>query len=128
MKIVRLQSIIIYLFLDSSGAMLLLNGETLANNSNIHYENITTGAQALFCVTTDTHCCESSNGGTGFHYPNGTVVGETPDASGLYLTRGKQIMRLNNVGGIGLEEGQYCCTVSHAADDNLCVNITTMTL
>jgi hypothetical protein len=105
-----------------SGPLLLLNGEVLDANSTIKEEQIMEGVHALLCVTTNTHCCNgSSNSSAQFLSPTDTPVTETP-GSDLYVTKGKQMIRLNRSESGSALEGMYCCSIDDR--DTICVDVT----
>lgn len=110
----------------SSGALLLLNGDVIANNTDIASTELGKDAQALLCVTNNEDCCAAADYSimAMFLHPNGTSVGES-QSENLYVTKGHQIIRLNHHGNVEVEDGQYCCSVPNSQDnvETHCVNI-----
>lgn len=114
------------MFIIGSAPLLLLNGEVLSAESHLVFANISEGAQALLCVTSNENCCDSSKDGdpiAQFLAPNNTSVTEIP-GSGLFVSKGKQAIRLNRRGSIE-KEGRYCCSIHHTdgGEQMNCVNI-----
>ena len=114
---------------SGSDPLLLLNGEVVSPNSTITFAQIKEGQQGLLCVTTNEGCCNASSNSTAqFLSPSNVPVTETP-GSGLYVSKGKQVVRLNRRHGPAwTEEGTYCCSV-HGRDGSAgatkCVEIVT---
>ena len=105
----------------------MLDGDIVEKDSNITFGSIQVKGHALLCVIPNKGCCEDTEGTitAEFLYPNGTHV--SLDAHGVYITRGKQIIRLNHVPGLANlspPTGLYCCSVSTSdGTKKSCVNL-----
>ena len=115
-----------------SNPLLVLNGNVIESGSNLTFGLIKEKEHSLLCVTPNKQCCSNKEtGGTvtaGFLYPNGTDVAVVDScAEGVYVTRGKQVVRLNHVDepDESLPEGSYCCSLpaSDGSTKKSCVNL-----
>lgn len=104
----------------------MLSGEVLSAESNITFREIGMEAQALLCVSANGSCCHDDTTAQ-FLAPNGSPVRETHCSDdGMYVSKGKQTVRLNkHVGEAPPEEGSYCCSIggSDGTTETSCVNI-----
>ena len=97
-------------FPGASDVWFSLNGTTYQNNSIVTLEDI--GEQnddALLCKTNLTTCCQSSNTGGNWFFPNGTRVAGTKDQQDFHRTRGQMVLHLIRNPRIGGEVGIYHC-------------------
>ena len=109
----------------------MLDGDIVAKGSNLSFGSIKVKGHALLCVISNKLCCEDTEGSVTaeFLYPNGTrVSADEVWAHGVYLTRGKQIIRLNHASGLAGASppaGSYCCSVStgEGTPKRSCVNL-----
>ena len=89
------------------GAVLIFRGDVLSNNTNITVEYLGNNETALLCIVPEL----SSEVEAKFLWPNGTSI-ENSASNQLYITRGKQIIRLNSMTPSAVQSGNYCCIVS----------------
>lgn len=105
---------------------LSLNGNDIANSSNVLITDIGEGENALLCWTDLPSCCDTSRTGEWF-FPSGTVVPIKMNSVDFYRNRGPGVVRLNrkNVNGTEPPTGLYCCQVPDATMRNrtVCANI-----
>ena len=84
-------------------------------------------------MTTNERCCNGSNNTTAqFLFPGKEPVTEVTSNGGLYVTKGRQIVRLNRQASDTEEgsntdaiEGTYCCSIgdSDGSKETNCVDI-----
>ena len=113
-----------------AGPLLMLDGEIIEEDSNITFGSIQVKGQALLCVIPNKHCCDTEGTVTAeFLYPNGTYLSAYEGCTdGMYITRGKHIVRLNHASGLAEvfpPAGSYCCSVStgDGTEKRTCVNL-----
>ena len=107
---------------------LSLNGQPIANNSNVVLQNIGEGdAGALLCTTDRIACCADRPNRTGeWFYPDGMMVPTDGVGDPYYRNRGDMLIRLNRRSKQGLLEtytGVYCCEIpdQNNVEQTLCV-------
>ena len=93
-----------------------LNGQPIANNSNVLLRSIGEGdAGALLCRTDNTFCCSLPYHRFGeWFYPGGRMVPILGVGEPYYRNRGTSLIRLNRRPSEGLSEmytGIYCCRI-----------------
>ena len=98
---------------------LSLNGQSIANNSNVVLRNIGEGTAALLCTTDSPDCCTGTGRAGEWFYPDGRMVPRmipalpaTPEP--YYRNRDTSLIRLNRRSNLGLSvnyTGVYCCKI-----------------
>ena len=106
----------------TAGVGLLLNGVLYGNNSIVTLDEIGEDSASLFCLTSKSDCCRSSDTPEGvgdvgdWFYPNGIMVG-TSTFGNIYRNRGPSVVRLqrrNNAQTTGV----FRCEVPDASGTN----------
>ena len=101
----------------------MLNGQFIANNSDVLITDIGEHSHALICMTDNVTCCRNRRGE--WLSPDGSFVGTNRSGSDLYRNRGPQrvfLQRRNDAMG---PLGSYCCDVDTVANPDaiICINI-----
>ena len=107
----------------ATGIGLILNNVQYPNNSVVNITDIGTGSAALFCTTTSTGCCLSTDG-SNWYFPNGSAVQPMRligDATTYYRSRtishtGGGTVHLHRISG-ATTTGVFNCTIPNGSGD-----------
>ena len=87
----------------------LLNGQLLPNNSAVTWMEIGEGSAALFCLTSNTNCCESTSPLEQWNFPDGSVHLMNTDT--IYQEYGKNSILLIHQVGTQSVNGIFDCQI-----------------